>query len=139
MLFPLTGAQPAGAAPGAWQSTVQQMQKNVIEAVYLSPAAHSADLLQSLAAQKMILVGTLAPPAEAKSRWAATLTFDSSVAIARLAPDLLAGKGGQSATAALRWTEVNPDLFTVGKQRLAQAVLDGLVKGEIAPLSVPEK
>ena len=145
VLFPLAGVQPVGTDAAGWQSTLQDLQKNILEAVYISPAADSPDLLKAIADQKLIMVGTQSPTlgvpegatADVKATWAATLSFDPLPAIQKLWPDLLAGKGGQTADASLSWTDVNADLFTVGRQRLAQDALNGLLDGTIGPLSVP--
>jgi len=140
VLFPLAGTQPAGTDAAGWQSTLQELQQKVLEAVYISPAADSSDLLQAIAGQKLIMVGTQLPEGaspEVKAAWAVTLSFDPLPAIQKMWPDLAAGKGGQTADASLNWTDVNADIFTVGKQRLAQEALDGLLDGTIGPLSVP--
>lgn len=143
VLFPLAGVQPPGTDAAGWQSTLQELQNSVLEAVYISPAADSPDLRAALNAQKLILVGTQTPAsgssegAGAKANWAATLSFDPLPAIQKLWPDLLAGKGGQTVDASLSWTDVNADIFTLGRQRLAQEALDGLLDGTISPFSVP--
>jgi hypothetical protein len=137
VLFPLTGTQPAGTDAAGWQSTVQDLQANILEAVYISPAADSPDLRSALAAQDLILVGTQPPTADSKAAWAATLSFDPIPAIQKLWPDLVAGRGGQTEDASLSWTDVNEDVFTVGRQRLAQEALAGLLDGTISPFSVP--
>lgn len=137
VLFPLGAALPASTAAAGWQAAVTQMQKSILQAVYVSPEAYSPDLLKALAEQKLILVGTTAPTADAKARWAATLSFDPLPALQKLWPDLVAGKGGLSSDASLAWTDVNETYFTAGKQRLAQQVLEGLLDGTIYPFSVP--
>ena len=137
VLFPLAGVQPVGTDAAGWQSALQELQTKVLEAVYISPAAASPDLLKALSEKKLILVGTQSPIPEVKAAWAATLSFDPLPAIQKMWPDLVAGKGGQVANASLSWTDVNPDIFTVGKQRLAKEALDGLLDGTISPFSVP--
>ena len=139
VLFPLAGTQPPGTDAAGWQNILQELQTKVLEAVYVSPAAESPELLNALAAQKLILVGAQppAPGSEAKATWAATLSFDPLPAIRKLWPDLVAGKGGQTAKASLNWSDVNPEIFTVGRQRLAQEALDGLLDGTIGPFSIP--
>lgn len=137
VLFPLAGVQPAGTDAAGWQASLQELQAKVLEAVYISPAAASPDLLKALSTKKLILVGTQSPIPEVKAAWAATLSFDPLPAIQKMWPDLVAGKGGQAANASLSWTDVNPDIFTVGKQRLAKEALDGLLDGTISPFSVP--
>jgi hypothetical protein len=105
--FPLVAVQPAATGAAGWQGAVTQQQKSVLEAIYLSPAAQSPELLKTLFAQKLVLLGTQAPAAEIRSRWVATLRFDPLPALQKLWPGLLAGKGAQTAEAGLSWT-LNP-------------------------------
>jgi hypothetical protein len=135
VLFPLAVVQPAGSAAMTWQSAFNAVQKNVIYAAYISPAAYSPELAKSLFALKLTLVGTQPPPAEVKSRWAATLVFDPVPALRKLWPSLAAGKSGQ-ADASLMWTDVNLDLFSEGKQRLVQETLGRLLDGTVGIFSV---
>jgi hypothetical protein len=137
VLFPLAAVQPAGTPPAAWQSALVALhQKSVVSAVYISPAAYSPDLAKSLFALKLTLVGTQPPPAEVKSRWAATLAFDPVPALRKLWPSLIANKGAQTADASLSWSDVNPDLFSEGKQRLVQETLGRLLDGTVGIFSV---
>ncbi len=137
VLFPVVSALPGGTAVGDWQKAVATQQKNVIEAVYISPEAHSADLVKALFTQKLILVGSKPPAAEVAPLWAATLSFDPIPALQKLWPNLVSAKGGQAADASLAWSSVNEDWFTPGKQRLAQEMLAGLLDGTVSPFSVP--
>jgi hypothetical protein len=137
VLFPLVSVQAAGAAAGEWQQAVAGQQKNVLEAVYLSPAAHSPALVKALFSQKLVLTGAAYPGDEYSRLWAATLSFDPIPALQKLWPNVSAGKGGQLADAGLVWSNVNDDLFGAGKQRLAKDALAGLLDGTISPFSVP--
>lgn len=139
VLFPLVATQPAGADPAGWQSALAAQQKNVLQAVYLSPQAYSPGLLKALFAQKLILVGTQTPGDEIRPRWVATLGFDLVPALKKLWPGLAANQGGQSADASLAWSDVNEAYFTAGKQRLAQQTLAGLLDGSIGVFSVTGK
>lgn len=136
VLFPLVSALAPGAAAGEWQSAVTAQQKNVLESVYLSPGAYSPELAKALFTQKLVLVGSAYPGDEYSRLWAATLGFDPIPGLKKIWPEVAAGKGGQSADASLAWSHVNEDLFTVGKQRLAQDALTGLLDGTISPFSV---
>jgi len=137
--FPLVVAQPAGTGAAGWQSALSPQQKSVLEGVYLSPAAQTPELLKTLFAQKLLLLGTQTPAAEIRSRWVATLRFDPLPTLQKLWPGLLAGKGAQTAEASLLWTDVNDTIFTPGKQRLARSTLAGVLDGLIGVYSVPDK
>jgi len=137
--FPLVVAQPDGTGAAGWQSALGSQQKSVLAGIYLSSGAQSPELLKTLFAQKLLLLGTQTPAAEIRSRWVATLRFDPIPALQKLWPGLLAGKGAQTAEASLSWTDVNDALFTPGKQRLAHSTLAGVLDGSIGLYSVPDK
>ncbi len=139
VLFPLVVVQPAATGAAGWQSALSQQKKSLPQAVYLSPAAQSPELVKALFAQKLVMLGTQSPAAEIRPLWAATLRFDPLVALQKLWPGLLAGKGAQSAEAGLSWTDVNDTIFTEGRQRLAQTTLAGVLDGSIGVYSVPDK
>ena len=135
--FPLAVAQPAGSPAANWQAGYGQQQKNIIQAVYISSQAYSPELVKFLFSQKLVLLGTQPPSAELTPLWAATLRFDALPALQKLWPAVSGGKGGQSADAALQWSDVNESLFSPGRQRLAAQTLAGLLDGTIGPFSIP--
>jgi len=137
VLFPLVSVQPASTDAAGWENAVNELQQKILDAVYLSPQAFSPELVKALVDQQLLLTGTQFPGIDFKASWIATLSFDPIPALKSLWPDLVAGQGGQTASASLAWTNVNEDLFTPGRQRLAQQALDGLLDGSINPLSVP--
>ncbi len=137
-LFPLVTALPAGSPFSAWQDGLAQMQTKLLEALYIDPSISSPELLAALSNQTLALVGGLSPAEDLRPRWAATVSADLAGPLKTLWPGLLAGEGGKTLTAALQISDVNENLLTPGKQRLAQDVIAGLQDGTIAPLSPPQ-
>ncbi len=138
-LFPLVTALPAGSALSAWQDGLAQMQQKLLETLYIDPTISSLELLAAVSNQALVLVGGVAPAEDLRSRWAVTVGADLVGPLKALWPDLVAGAGGKALPAALQLSDINPDLFTPGKQRLAQDVIAGLQDGTIAPLATPSQ
>jgi hypothetical protein len=136
-LFPLVTALPAGSALSAWQDGLAQMQTRLLETLYIDPTISTPELLAALSNQTLVLVGGLPPADDLRPRWAATVSADLVSPLKTLWPDLLAGAGGKTLPASLQLSDVNENLLTPGKQRLAQDVIAGLQDGSIAPLSPP--
>ncbi len=138
-LFPLVTALPAGSALSAWQDGLAQMQQKLLETLYIDPTISSPELLAAISSQALVLVGGVAPAEDLRSRWAVTVGADLGASLKTLWPDLVTGAGGKNLPAALQLSDINEDLFTPGKQRLAQDVISGLQDGTIAPLSQPSQ
>jgi hypothetical protein len=73
VFFPVTGGTAAGSPPVAWQGAFDELQKNRLEALYISPEAQSPELLQSLSDKGIILLGGQAPGDAKPASWAVTL------------------------------------------------------------------
>ena len=84
-----------------------------------------------MAQDDLQIIGESLPSSALKSSWVASLKPDLLSAVQKIFPDLLAGHGGQTLPSPLYLTDVNSDLLSVGKQRLAQQVLDELQAGLI--------
>ncbi len=138
-LFPLVTALPAGSALSAWQDGLAQMQQKLLETLYIDPTISSPELLAAVSGQALALVGGVTPSEDLRSRWAVTVGADLVAPLKALWPDLVSGASGKSLPAALQLSDINEDLFTPGKQRLAQDVIAGLQDGTIVPLSPPSQ
>jgi len=136
VIFPLVSALPANSSLGAWQNALTQLKTNILETLYVDPTISSPDLLKLLAGQTMVLVGGQSPADDAlRQHWAATVSSDILTPLNSLWPGLLAGKGGQSATASVTLSDVNSTLFSPGRQRLTQQVIASLVAGTLDALT----
>lgn len=135
-LFPLSASLPAASDPAAWNAAVAELQKKVLDVVYIAPEATTPALLDSLAQQDFRLIGSIPPPPEIQSHWVATVGIDPAASLKTLWPDLLSGKGGQKLTARVAVSAVNDQWLTPGRQRLVNELLDQLEKGLISPKTV---
>ncbi|HEX9011981.1 MAG TPA: hypothetical protein VF813_00645 [Anaerolineaceae bacterium] len=135
--FPLAASLPANSSPDQWKAAVDEMQKKILDVVYVSPEASSPDLLNYLAGQKVRILGGQPPSPEAQGNWIATLRIDTAASLRSLWPDLLAGKGGQAFSARIAVTDIQAQWLTPGRQRLVTEAIDNLEKGLINPLPAP--
>jgi hypothetical protein len=135
--FPVTAALPSNSAPSDWQGAAADMEKNVINVMYVAPEASSNDLLADLIGKGIVLVGGQTPPDQVRSKWAATVRQDAVASLRSIWPDVIAGKGGMTVNAQLQLADINADLFSTGRQRLVLQTMNDLQTELIDPLSVP--
>jgi basic membrane lipoprotein Med (substrate-binding protein (PBP1-ABC) superfamily) len=135
-LFPLAASLPAGSDPNAWNAAVAELQKKVLDVVYVSPEASSPELLASLAQQGLRIIGSGAPPPEVQPQWIATIGVDPVESLRALWPDLLAGNGGQRVAARITVSEIQTRWLSAGRQRLLAEMRENLAKGLINPGTV---
>ena len=136
VIFPLVSALPANSSLGAWQDALTRLKASILETLYVDPTISSPDLLKLLGGQTMILVGGQTPADETlRQHWAATVSSDVMAPLSDLWPGLLAGKGGQSAAARVTLSDVNPALFSPGRQSLTQQVINSIAAGTLDALT----
>ena len=121
--------------PANYQAALDDANKSIIYGIYLSPEVSSPDIINKLASQKFILVGSVSPPAEVHSRWAVTVREDVVTPMRTLWPDMLAGKGSKIVNSSIALTDINPDLFSLGKKDLATQAIQELDKDQLNPLT----
>jgi hypothetical protein len=135
--FPQTATLPSKSDPSAWQAAAADMEKNVINVMYVAPEASSPNLLADLVGKGIVLIGGQTPPDALRSKWAATVRQDAAASLRSIWPDVIAGKGGETVNAQLQLADINADLFSTGRQRLVQQTMSDLQVGLIDPLTVP--
>jgi hypothetical protein len=135
--FPETATLPSNSDPSAWQAAAVTMEKDVINVMYVAPEASSPNLLADLVSKGIVLIGGQTPPDQLRSKWAATVRQDAVASLRSIWPDVIAGKGGMTVNAQLQLADINPNLFSTGRQRLVQEAMSDLQAGLIDPLSVP--
>lgn len=99
--------------------------------LFIYPSLASADFLSYLGTQGVMLIGTSMPETR-PGGWVATLSPDTIKAIQSAWPNLAAGQGGINVQSPLGLGDVDPELLTPGKLRLAQETLDALLAGRIS-------
>jgi hypothetical protein len=131
--YPLYIELPSTATSAEWQEAANYMVDHEAMTVYVYPQAGGKAMLSILAAGKINIISSGEPPQDALASWVVSLTTDSLPLIISQVQGLLDGSlsGGQTLVTPIQFTQVNPLLFTPGKQRLAEQVLSDLQAGFI--------
>jgi hypothetical protein len=102
-----------------------------VETIFIDPTIRSDSFLRELAGQGIQILGTIQPPEDLRSGWIVTIRPDPAQSIREIWQDLNEGQGGHSLPMPIRLTEVNSDLLSIGKLRLAEETLEDLQNGYI--------
>ena len=129
--YPLIVEMPADSAGNEAIAYGDYLVDHQANAVYIPPAVADEALLNNLASRGVLLIGETPPPDGARGSWIATIQPDWLGAITGAWPRLVAGEAAFSMPSPISLTDVNPDLLTPGKQRLAEETLARLANGEI--------
>ncbi len=129
--YPLFVELPSTASDNEWQSAADYLIERGVETVYVFPEAGGEGLLSYLADSGMNIIGGILPPEGLKKNWVASIYSDASGSWqARLEMALL-GQELPEISGELQIAYANPDLFSPGRQKLAEAVLEDLLAGFI--------
>jgi hypothetical protein len=129
--YPLYVDIPLNASQADWQMTVDALVAKAVETVYVFPRDGQEELLRALAQAGINIISSGTPPEDIQDRWIASIETDPVIPILEHLPDLLAGQGNIEMTAPLVIREVNPALFSPGRQSLAEKKRLALLSGEI--------
>jgi hypothetical protein len=124
---------PADAKPNEYPAyaDVLILQKKV-GTMFIQPGLDTPELLDYLTIAGVLMIGTQTPH-KPLSSWVVTLQPDYLKATIAAWPSLLAGEGGRSFPAPLTFTDINEELFSIGKQRLAEETMQAMFEGYISP------
>lgn len=129
--YPMYVELPVAASQTEWQAAADVLVDKAVRTAFIAPGAGDDELLAYLAEAGVQLIGTSSPPPDAQDQWIASITPDVIPTLIIMWPDLLAGKGGLSQPASLTISEINPELFSPGRQRLVEEMVDNLASGVI--------
>lgn len=129
--YPVVAQLPSDANQGDWQNAVQSMISQGVKTVYVFPGAGDDAMLTALDQAGVHIIGSVPPASAHKANWVASLRVDMLPALQKAWPQVLAGNGGLNLPAELTITDINPDLFSSGKQDLANKIMNDLLSGFI--------
>ena len=115
----------------AWHNAVDYLIEAAVHTVYISPEIEEPQLFSALAESGILLIGGRKPGDVLLSNWVVTLREDPTEAVRDLWADPWGRKAGASIPIPLIIQDVNPELFSYGRQRLAEAILQELLEGII--------
>lgn len=130
--YPMVANLPATASPAEWREIANFMVDHMVQTVYIAPGAGDAEMFDVLAQAKVNMLGEYLPSEALRPHWAVSLRpAEILPVVLNLLPQLLKGTAGEKVDMPLTLLDANPDLFSPGRQRLAQQTLDDLLAGYI--------
>jgi hypothetical protein len=134
--YPLAESAAGNASPAEWQAAASNILPAGIEVMFLSKEAQSPELIQSLASQNLLFLGSVPPGDGLRDRWVGTISLDVPGTLAKVLPDVFQGKGGTVVNVGVTLTDVNEAYLTPGRQRLIAKTNEELMKGWINPYTI---
>jgi hypothetical protein len=119
-----------------WQAAAANILPAGIEVMFFSKEAQSPELIQSLASQNLLFLGSVSPGDGLGDRWVATVGLDVPGTLAKVLPEILKGQGGTAVNVGVVLTDVNEAYITPGRLRLINETNEGLMKGWINPYTI---
>jgi len=129
--YPIVVNMPSDTAQGGANAYADALHDRMVGVAYIFPSVQNPSQLSYLSSLGIWMIGEAPPPDNARENWVATIQPDWIAAVQSAWSDISSGNGGKSYPSPLTLTDINPDLLTEGKQRLAQQMLDDLVAGRI--------
>ncbi len=131
--YPMFFELASTATSVEWQEAANYMVDHEVQTVYVYPGAGDDSMLSILANAKVNIISSGEAPQNAQSSWVVSLTTDPISLIQEQVAGLLDGSisGGQSLVVPIQFTQINPLIFTPGKQKSAEQVLSDLQTGFI--------
>jgi hypothetical protein len=129
--YPLYSEAPISSSPQEWVAVADTLIESAVETVYIAPGVGDETLLEYLAAAEINLIGTTPPPSGLLEHWIATITGDVQSAVHAAWPGLIDDQGGATHAAPLTITNINPELFSPGRQHLVEKLISELSTGFI--------
>lgn len=128
--YPLLISLPATASTADWGEAANYMVDHMAQTVFVVPGAGDTAMLEVLAQANVTIIGENPPSEALAAHWAVSLRHaDILPEVLKLLPDLLAGKAGDKVVMPLTFLDTNADLFSPGRQHLAQETLNDLLAG----------
>jgi len=131
--YPLYFELPSTASTAEWQEAANYMVDHYAETVYVYPGAGDEAMLAILAGAGVNIISSGEPPEAVASNWVVSLDTDPLPLIQELVGGFLNGSlpEGEQLSVPIQFTHINPELFTPGKQVLAEQTLADLQDGYI--------
>jgi hypothetical protein len=134
--YPLTESASSNSSAVEWQSAVSNILPAGIEVLYFSKESQSAELIQSLASQNLLFIGSVSPGDGLGDRWVGTISLDIPGSLAKVLPEILNGNGGSVVNVGISLSDINEAYLSPGKQRLITETSEQLMLGWINPYTV---
>lgn len=121
-------------------STVDALRNMGVQTFYVPPEVSTTALLEYIAQNQALIIGTLPPPASVTGQWVVSLTAASPLgSFATLWAEIKAGKGAVTINVPLELADTGAGLLDEARQRVVREMLVELSNGLIFPGLVPEQ
>ena len=132
--FPLAVLEPGSSAPETWGARFDEAQRSVIRTAFIAEEAMSEALLQKLASQNVMMMGTAQLPAGYESNWLATITLDWAETLRQIMGQIDAGTKAGTAGVFLSITPgFLTETFSEGKANTLRKAYEYLLTGNLSP------
>jgi hypothetical protein len=133
--YPMFIQLPSTATDVEWRAIADFMVDRVVRTVYVVPGAGGdwdEELLRYLTEQSIYVIGEVKPPQDIPKYWMASIRQPNLEGIyLEYWPQLISGDTGVMLPLPVQLMDINPELFSPGRQRLAQDILADLEAGLI--------
>lgn len=129
--YPIVVDMPADVREGEVNAYADALNDRQVLAAYIYPTVQKPSQLSYLSSLGILMIGENPPPEDARANWIATIQPDWIAAVQSAWSDIIAGNGGKSHPSPMTLTDINPDLLTEGRQRLAEQMLADLLAGRV--------
>jgi hypothetical protein len=129
--YPIVVNMPADVAQGEANAYADALKDRLVQVAYIYPGVQVNSQLSYMSSLGISMIGENPPPEDARANWIATIQPDWIAAVQNAWADITGGDGGKSYPSPLTLTDINPDLLSEGRQRLAQQMLDDLLAGRV--------
>ena len=129
--YPIAVDMPADVPEGEANAYADALKDRLVQVAYIYPSVQIPSQVSYMASLGMWMIGEKHPPEDAGANWIATIQPDWISAVQSAWTEIAAGNGGKSYPSPLTLTDINPDLLSEGRQRLAQQMLDDLLTGRV--------
>lgn len=128
--YPVVIELPAQADQAEQDAAVQSIVSQAVKTVFIFPGADNETLLDALDQAGVQIIGG-SQPASQPAHWIASIQADVLPPLQKAWPDIVSGRGGLELQAELAITDINPKLFSPGREELAKKILADLLAGAI--------
>jgi len=130
--YPVSVEALPDSGPAGWQAALTMLRSWQVGVVLLDPALADEQLLQELSRAGIHVILTDLPPSEFRAGWVASLGYgDILQGVEQVWAGLLKGEAGVRISQPLEFMDINPELVSPGRKRLAEALLQDLLAGLI--------
>jgi hypothetical protein len=129
--YPIVVNMPSDVAQGEANAYADALHDRMVQVAYIYPEVQLPSQVTYLSSLGISMIGENPPPEDARSNWVATIQPKWIAAVQNAWSDIVSGSSGKSYPSPLTLTDINPDLLSEGKQRLAQQMMDDLLAGRV--------